>query len=261
MRLGNNVAVITGGASGMGKAISLLFAKEGATVAVADIDGAKAASVAQTILETGGAAVAIPVDVTKEQEVRALVSVGLSRFNRIDILVNCAGIAEYIPAEEISSDQWQRMLNVDLSGIFYCCREVGREMIKRKRGKIINFSSTAGLAGIPSMAHYCAAKHGVVGLTKALAVEWGKYNVNVNCICPGATLTPLLLGATTESHRNERARKVPLQRLATPEDQAQVALFLASSESDYVSGGVLCVDGGIFALAASTSESAFRAEK
>ncbi len=152
------------------------------------------------------------------------------------------------------------MIDINLTGMFYCCREVGKEMIKRRQGKIINISSSAGLAGVPYMSHYVASKHGVVGLTKALAVEWGKYNVNVNCICPGATMTPMLLNATTPKYREERIQRIPLHRLAEPDDQAKAALFLASPESDYLTGIVVCTDGGLSALAPSTSESALKGE-
>jgi 3-oxoacyl-[acyl-carrier protein] reductase len=249
-----------GGASGMGETIGLTFAREGANVVIGDLDLKKANAVADKVRSTGCEALAIKVDITDEKQVAGLVKRAVERFGTIEILVNCVGIAEYAPAEEITSDKWIRMMNVNLNGMFYCCREIGREMIKRKRGKIINISSTAGLAGVPYMAHYVASKYGVVGLTKALAVEWGKHNVNVNCICPGATLTPMILSATTPKYRAERIERIPLGRLAQPEDQATAALFLASSESDYITGAVLCVDGGIFALAPSTSASALRGE-
>jgi NAD(P)-dependent dehydrogenase (short-subunit alcohol dehydrogenase family) len=261
-RLTDKVAIVTGGASGMGEAIAMLFAREGAVVVVADIEKAKADLLIEDIrVSSGRRALALATNVAEELEVKAMVQTVLDEFGTIDLLINCVGVAEYVPAEEITSQQWLRIMSVDLNGVFYCCRDVGREMIKRKRGKIVNFASTAGLAGTPYMCHYAAAKHGVVGLTKSLAVEWGKHNIHVNCICPGATLTPMLLGATTEQYRLDRARRIPLNRLARPEDQANVALFLASTESDHVSGAVICVDGGMYAMASSTSDAALRGEK
>ena len=201
MRLAGRTAIVTGGASGMGEAISALFALEGASVVVADADTKRSNSVVDMISAEGGKALAVTVDVADEHQVIKMVEAARANFMAIDILVNCAAVAEFLPAEEITSERWRRMIDIDMGGVFYCCREAGKEMIKRKYGKIINFGSTAGLTGIPYMSHYTAAKHGVVGLTKALATEWGKYNVNVNCICPGATLTPMLLSATTPAYR------------------------------------------------------------
>lgn len=244
----------------MGHAISALFAKEGARIAIGDIDQDKAEMVAAEIEESGGKALAVRVNVADEEEVEGLVEKTLQQFESLDVLVNCVGVGEYLPAEEITGEHWRRMIDVDLSGTFYCCREAGKEMIKRKQGKIVNISSTAGIAGVPYMSHYTAAKHGVVGLTRALATEWGKYNVNVNCICPGATLTPLILNATTPQYREDRMERTPLCRLAEPLDQAKVALFLASSDADYVTGAIIGVDGGISALAPSTSRGALRGE-
>jgi 3-oxoacyl-[acyl-carrier protein] reductase len=260
IRLNGRVAVVTGGGSGMGEAISLLFAHEGASVIVADASPSSSSRVVNRILAEGGKAIAVTVDVADELQVMRMVETALSTFAVIDILINCAAIGEFVCSEEITSEKWRRMIDIDLSGVFYCCREVGKAMIKKKYGKIVNFGSTAGLTGVPYMAHYTAAKHGVVGLTKALAAEWGKYNINVNCICPGATLTPMLMTATTPEYRAERAERIPLNRLATPEEQADVALFLASSASGYVTGNVISTDGGIFALSASATNSALKGE-
>ena len=255
----DKVAIVTGGASGIGATICGLFAKEGANVVVADLDKTKTNEVLAKLPDRGG--LGIEIDVTRESDVQAMVRAVLARFGTVDVLVNCVGIAEYAACEEITSERWLRMIHVNLTGVFFCCRDVGREMIRRKQGKIINFGSTAGLAGTPYMSHYAAAKHGIVGLTKSLASEWGKYNIQVNCICPGATMTPMLLGATTEEYRRDRTKRIPLNRLATPDDQANVALFLASAESDYVTGTTLCVDGGVFAMASSTSEAALLGAK
>ena len=260
MKLVGKVAVITGGASGMGQTIAPMFASEGARVAVADLNERAARDLAQSICGQGGQALPFAADVAEETQVAGLMSAVVREWGGLDILVNCAAVTEFKPAEEITAAQWHRMIDVDLGGVFFCCREAGRVMMERGAGKIVNFASTAGLAGVPYMAHYTAAKHGVVGLTRALAAEWGKYNINVNCICPGATLTPMLLDSTTEAYRAERIARTPLNRLATPADQARVAIFLASPEADYVTGNIICTDGGIYALAASTSEGALRGD-
>jgi NAD(P)-dependent dehydrogenase (short-subunit alcohol dehydrogenase family) len=244
----------------MGQTIAPLFASEGARVAVADLDPQAASALAEAIRSKGGQSLAVPVDVVDEQQVAALMNAVSAEWGKLDILVNCAAITEFLPAEQITGAQFRRMIAVDLGGVFYCCQQAGKRMIRQNGGKIVNFGSTAGLAGVPYMAHYTAAKHGVVGLTRALAAEWGKYNINVNCICPGATMTPMLLGSTTEAYRAERIGRTPLNRLATPDDQARVALFLASSDADYVTGNIVCTDGGIYALAASTSEGALRGD-
>jgi NAD(P)-dependent dehydrogenase (short-subunit alcohol dehydrogenase family) len=253
MILEGQSAIITGAGSGMGEATSYLLSREGASVLVADADGARSKEVAERINSLGGNAAQFQVDVSDEEQVRRMADTGLGHFSTIDILVNCAAISEFRPTVEITGDKWRRMIDVDLSGTFFCCREVGKKMIKAGRGRIINFASTAGIAGIPSMAHYCAAKHGVVGLTKAIATEWGKHGITANCICPGATLTPMLLSSTTETYREERARRIPLKRLATTEEQASIVLFLCSPAAQYLTGNLICTDGGISALAASTS--------
>jgi NAD(P)-dependent dehydrogenase (short-subunit alcohol dehydrogenase family) len=260
MKLQNKIAIISGGASGMGASIAQFFAQEGAKVIIGDIDDEKANDVALKIEKSGGHGLAVELDVVDENQVLRLVDFVLQKFHRIDILVNCVGIAEFAPTTEVSLQQWRRVLDVNLTGVFLCCREVGKVMINQRSGKIVNFASTAGLSGVPYMAHYTASKHGVAGLTRALAVEWGKYNIHVNCICPGATATPMLLESTTEEYRADRAKRVPLQRLGKPEEQARAALFLASSESDYVNGSLLCVDGGVYALSPATSTEALAEE-
>ena len=260
VRLQDRIAIVTGGASGMGACIAELFAEEGAAVVVADINGKKAHEVAAGIERAGRRCRAVELDVVDETQVVHAVEAVMGEFRRVDVLVNCVGIAEFAPTEQLTLQQWRRMLDVNLTGVFLCCREVGRAMIAQKAGKIVNFGSTGGLSGVPYLAHYTAAKHGVVGLTRALAVEWGKHNIHVNCICPGATATPMLLENTTETYRAERARRVPLQRLAKPEEQARVALFLASSDSDYVNGAIVCVDGGMYAMSPATSTEALAGE-
>ena len=259
MKLLDKVAIVTGGASGMGEAIAVLFAEEGATVVIADNECERAAAVVSRIEHLGRNARAFCVDVVDEQQVRSLVDAVLEEFESIDILVNCAGVMATGPCEEITLEQWRHVIDIDLTGVFLCCREVGRAMIGQRAGKIINFGSTVALCGAPNLVHYTAAKHGVLGLTRALAVEWGKHNITVNCICPGGTLTPMTQAfSPTPDYWDERIRRIPLGRVAQPEDQARVALFLASSDSDYISGSTICVDGGVVAMAPGTPESALQ---
>jgi len=258
MKLDGKVAVIVGGGSGMGDTTAKLFAEEGASVVVADLDEQGAQGVAQAIQAANPQAVVRSkrVDVTDEASVEDLASFVSNELAPADILVNTFGLALFAPLVELGYDQWRRMIDVNLTGTFLTCRAFGRQMVERRRGKIVNFGSTASLSGVPGMVHYTAAKHGVLGLTRALAVEWGKYHVHINCICPGATTTPLMLGCTDEKWRAQREQRIPLQRLGSPGDQARVALFLASEDSDYVTGAAITTDGGVYAMAAATSEDA-----
>ena len=257
MRLRDEVAIVTGGASGMGEAVASLFAEEGATVAIGDIDLEKASAVTSLIHHSGHKARAFRVDVTNEQEVQSFVAAVLESFGRIDTLVNCVGVGVYRALEETTLDQWRSSIDINLTSVFLCCKEVGEHMISQRRGKIVNIASTIGLSGAPYLVSHTAAKHGVVGLTKALAVEWGKYNIHVNCICPGATLTPQFLSVGPK-YRADRTRRVPLGRLGEPMEQANAVLFLACSDSDYITGSTISVDGGVFAMAPGTSESALQ---
>ena len=256
MRLKNKVAIIVGGASGMGSSVTAMFAREGAKVIIADIDREKMQDTAKTVENAGGSVLSITIDVASEQQVHDMVETVVKKYNTIDILVNTVGVFEFSPAEDLSLQQWRSLFDVNLTGVFVCCREVGRVMINQKSGKIVNFSSTAGLCAVPYSAHYTAAKHGIVGLTKALAVEWAKYNINVNCVCPGATATAMLLESTSEEFRASRSKRIPLQRFGTPQEQTGAALFLASPDSDYVTGSIITVDGGVYAMAPGTSEDA-----
>jgi len=257
VKLRDKVAVVTGGASGMGEATAQLFAEEGATVAIGDIDFEKATAVASRIQHSGHNARAFRVDVANEQEVQSFVAAVTEAFERIDVLVNCAAGSDFRAFEETSLEQWRRSVDLNLTSVFLCCKEVGKHMLSQRRGKIVNFASTVGLYGAPYLVTHTAVKHGVVGLTKALAVEWGKYNIHVNCICPGATLTPPFL-STGSKYRAERSRRVPLGRIGEPVEQANTALFLACSDSDYLTGSIICVDGGVSAMAPGTSESALQ---
>ena len=244
MKLQGKVAVVSGGGSGIGEGICLRLAEEGASIVVADIDGARAETVAQDLASNGSVAMPFAVDVSLYEQVLALVESTERRFGRLDILVTSAGISRAGPIEQLSIDWWQRVIDVNLNGLFYCCHAAARVMMRQKSGKIINIGSLAGLIGIPNNSPYVASKHGVIGLTKALAIDLGPYNINVNCICPQTTLTPQSVQHRSEEFFTAEAHRTPLDRLPSPEDHAAVALFLASSESDYLTGVVVPVDGG-----------------
>jgi NAD(P)-dependent dehydrogenase (short-subunit alcohol dehydrogenase family) len=234
----------------MGAAIARRFASVGMNVVLAD---RAAAPIEAACTELGERALAITADVTNEADVARLSERALSWRKRVDVLVTCAGISFFGRAEQTTLRDWRSQLDVNLTGTFLACREIGRTMLESGRGSIVTFGSTAGSYGVPEMAAYTASKHGVVGLTRALAVEWGRRGVRVNCICPGATLTPMLL-ATSDEYRAERVRRVPLGRLAEPDEQAAIAVFLASDASSNLTGCVIASDGGISALAPGTGE-------
>lgn len=249
MELEKKVALVTGGGQGIGKAIVLALAKKGASVVIADIDLESADKVAD---EAGkfGKAVAKKADVSSETDVKRLVKETLEEFGRIDILVNNAGIDLKLPTEEVTVEQWQRVMDINLKGAFLCAQAVGKEMIKNRSGKIINIASVAGHSPVPRMAAYNASKAGVLLLSKTLAVEWAQYNINVNSISPGVTETSLLSRLRMEDPEAIKARekRIPLGRVAQPEDIAQVAIFLASSASDNITGEDIKSDGGMLAI-------------
>ena len=248
-RLEGKVAIVTGAGRGIGRATALAFAKEGANVVVNDIDIEAAQSVAQEIEALNCKALAIKADVSKSDEVEKMVAETLQSFGSIDILVNNAGKGQSVRAEEQTEEEWDSILDTDLKGSFLCCRAVGKEMIKQKRGRIINIASVGAHCAVPGGSAYCAAKGGLVQLTKVLAIEWARYGINVNTVSPGFTLTPLTqpLEIVSPEMYQERITKIPLGWAAKAEDQANAVLFLASPESDHVTGQELIVDGGVLA--------------
>jgi len=243
--LSNMVAVVTGGASGIGEAICRAYAAQGATVAVADINGFGARSVVQSIEASGGQAIALEVDVCDTQQVAEAVAGAIKQLGAVDILVNCAGFNTFAAPEEVTTEQWVKLRSVNLDGTWHMCQAVMQTMMAKGGGRIINIASAAGMLGIPKAIPYTVAKHGVVGLTRALAVDLGPYNVNVNCICPATVETPLARAALTQVFFDEMTKRIPLRRLGKPSDIADAALFLASSASSWITGVILPVDGGL----------------
>ncbi len=249
MRLEGEVAIVTGAGQGIGEAIAHTLAKEGASIAVADINIRAASKVADEIKSQGGKAEPIEVDVSDVEEVGSMVEKALASFRRIDILVNNAGVAKLIPALELSEDEWDRTLNTNLKGQFFCSQAVAKHMTKKKRGKIINIASLGAHVCTPGLAHNCASKGGVAQLTRALAVEWGPYNITVNTVTPGMTMTAMVEDAWKRNPDFVSGLdRIPLQRPAKPGDIANAVLFLASQEADYISGEEIIVDGGTLSV-------------
>jgi len=252
MRLLNKVAVITGGNSGIGRATAIRFALEGAKVVIGarDIDAGK--EVVDFIKKNGGKAVFVKTDVASEVSVKNLVDFAVKLFGRIDIMFNNAGVDLAKPVTETSEEELNSVLNVNLKGVFYGCKYAIPYMSKQGNGSIINTASTAGIVGLPNMAAYSASKGGVVLLTKEMAIDYAKKGIRVNCVCPGAIMTPMLKKFIDKSPNPEETIKNlgemhPIGRIGKPEEIANAVLFLASDESSFVTGHALIVDGGLTA--------------
>lgn len=244
--LDDKVALVTGGASGLGRAISLGFARYGADVAPADMTLAEAEKVAEEIREKGRRSLALGINVRFSEQVDAAVERLVAEMGRIDILVNCAGTARRNPVEEMTDEDWDISLGVNLRGTFLCCRAAGRSMLERGGGSIINISSAAGLIGIPNVANYCSGKAGVIGLTRALAIEWADRGIRVNAIAPSHFRTPFHEANLKDPQKVRMLEsQVPLGRFGEPEEVVGPAVFLASESSSMVTGHVLAVDGGM----------------
>jgi NAD(P)-dependent dehydrogenase (short-subunit alcohol dehydrogenase family) len=236
------VIFISGGGSGIGRAAAQLFAARGAWVAVADRHMVAGKETVALIANDGGKAEFFEVDVSIEASMRQAIDAVVARCDRLDIAFNNAGITHKAPLEELREEDWDRVINTNLKGVWLAIKHQARHMLAQGVGVIINTASTYGLVAAPGVAAYVAAKHGVIGLTKAAALEYGRYGIRVNAICPSATRTGMLeLNAEMEQIWNERH---PLGRIAQPEEIARAVLWLASEEASFVTGTVLPVDGG-----------------
>jgi NAD(P)-dependent dehydrogenase (short-subunit alcohol dehydrogenase family) len=249
LSLEGKVALVTGAASGIGRGIALRLAEMGAFVAVLDIDELKGRTTADEIEAQGGAATFLKCDVRSAADCRHAVDSVHKRAGKIDILCNCAGIAIRKDVVDLTEDEWDLALDVTLKGIYVMSHEAIPHMIRNGGGSIINIGSGWSLKGGPRAAAYCAAKGGAVNLTRAMAIDHGKHNIRVNCVCPGDVDTPMLasecaqLGEDKQAFMREAANR-PLARVGTPDDIANAVLFLASPMSSWITGAALVVDGG-----------------
>ena len=260
MRLKDKVAIITGGGFGIGKAITLAFASEGAVVVLASRNFTNLKNVANEIKSKGGQATAIETDVSNENQVKEMVSRTLSEYGRIDILVNNSGIGgPTTDVADMNLDDWNETLAIDLTGAMLCSREVLKDMIPRQSGNIINISSRAGKYCLALRSPYTTAKMGLIGFTETLSMEVGKYTIRVNCVAPGAVggkrtdsiikATSKTLGVTFQEVSRQLTDRVSLRRFISPEEIAGPAVFLASDEASAITGQTLVVDGGTICLA------------
>ena len=251
--LAGKTALVTGGASGIGRATALAMAREGARVAVSDLTEESAAATVALINAAGGQAIAIGGDVTREQDVAAMVARTVAAFGRIDCAFNNAGIAPRAvgPAgqriHELSQEAFDRMLAVNLTGVFLCLNyEVAQMLSQGKGGAIVNTASIAGLIGLATSAHYVAAKHGVVGLTKSAALEYAEDGIRVNCVNPGYITTPMTK-ETVEERGEQIIAKVPMRRMGVPGEIAEAVAWMCSEKASFMTGASHVIDGGYYA--------------
>jgi NAD(P)-dependent dehydrogenase (short-subunit alcohol dehydrogenase family) len=249
MRFEGKVAVVTGAASGIGRAAAVAFAREGAAVVIVDKDREQGEEVAREIQEQGGAALYVHTDITQETEVQAMVEHVTGHWGRLDVLVNNAGIYYQADVVHTPSDVWNSVLDVNLTGAFLCTKHAVTAMVRGGGGAVINVASEAALVGIKGQVAYNVSKGGMIALTRSCAVDLAEQGIRVNCVCPGTTETPLVREAVNRAPDPVAARRAleeirPLNRLGKPEEIASAILYLASSEVGYATGAILSVDGG-----------------
>src|SRR5262245_11898850 len=249
-RFDGQVAIVTAGGSGIGAASARRFADEGAAVVVADLSGTRADAVASRIAQDGGRAVSLKMDASDPEAVERTVRLALDRFGRLDVMMNNAGLAEPAPLDEITLESWNRVIAVTLTSVFLGMKYCLPVMRARGKGVIVNTASISGTGGDYGLSSYNAAKAGVINLTRAAAIENAKYNIRVNCVCPGAinTRAAQILGKDrADEFRRLQAVAHPLGRMGEPEEIANTVLFLASDEASFITGAAVVVDGGVTA--------------
>jgi 3-oxoacyl-[acyl-carrier protein] reductase len=243
-RLKNRIAVITGAGQGIGRALALGLAREGAKIVIADINEEQAASVRREVEACGETALAIRTDVSNEDFVQSLVDQALREFGKIDILINNAGIFPVSSVEEMKEEDWDRVLGTNLFGAFLCSRAVAGEFLKQGSGRVISITSGRAFQGAKNAAHYASSKAGIIGFSKSLALELAPRQITVNVICPGITDTAQPRGHQSEEQMYAQAQKIPLGRIGQPEDLVGTAVFLASDAGAFITGQTVIVNGG-----------------
>ena len=242
-RLTGKVALITGAAQGIGQAVVELYAEKGADIILVDLKD-EVKEVAASLSKFGRKGLAVIADTTNAANVQRAVELGIQEFGKIDILVNCAGVALLDDAETLPEDYWDKTMAVNLKGCFLMAQSVGREMIKAKQGKIVNIASQAGIIALDKHVAYCTSKAGLIGMTKVLAMEWAEFGINVNAISPTVILTELGKKAWSGEVGEAMKKKIPVRRFGYPEEVAAVALFLASDAANMMTGENVVLDGG-----------------
>jgi len=252
MRLKGKVAIVTGSGAGIGRGIAERFAREGASVVIAEVDATTGRSAAEAIKTAGGEAIFVPTDVSDEAQVQAMVDKTVERYRRIDVLCNNAGVLFFekeAPAHELTNETWDRTMAVNLKGYWLTSKYVVPVMLKQKSGSIIHVASPTGIFGFTRLTAYSASKGGVIGLMRSMAADYAPEHIRVNAIIPGTIDTPMnAVELSDPTIRARYAEIAPARRLGTPEDLAGIALFLASEDSDYCVGGIFTVDGGLTAV-------------
>lgn len=236
------VVIVTGAGKGIGRGIAHIFAKNGYKVIVSDINLEECLNVVKEIEDLGNEALAVKCDVSLKSEVENLFKETVVKFGRLDVLVNNAGIFPFVPFEQMTEENWDKVIDVNLKSIFLCSQEAVKNM--KEGGKIVNISSIAASVGFSGLVHYCASKGGLNGMIRALALELAEKKINVNNVAPGAIETPGATGALSDEAKQQSIAGIPIGRLGRPEDIANAVLFLASNRADYITGQTLVVDGG-----------------
>jgi len=255
MRLAGKSAIVTGAGRGIGRVTAIRFAQEGADVLVPDLDRKSAEETAAEIQRLGRKAVPLQMDVTRMADIQRMVETALREFGKIDVLVNNAGLTKVKDPLQLTEADWDRTLDLNTKAVFFCSQAVAREMIKRRSGVILNAASISGRSGKPMLADYCASKFAVIGITQSLALAWAKHGIRVNAVAPGIVDTEMwveidrdwsaLEGQPQGTMKRTRVAAIPLGRIQTPEDVANVYTFLASEEASYVTGQTYNVCGGL----------------
>ena len=253
-RFSGKVAIVTGGASGIGRASALAFAAEGASVAIADVDRAGGEDALREAIATGGQAIFVEADVSKEAGAATIVDQTVASFGGVDILHNNAGVVSYGTVPDTPEEEWDRVLGINLKGVYLCSKHAVPELAKRGGGAIVNTASVQAFASQRLVAAYASSKAGVVALTKTMALDHAREGIRVNCVCPGSIDTPMVRHAATRFSMNDPEAAIrgwaeahPAGRIGEPGEVAAAVLFLASSDASFVTGATLTVDGGLLA--------------